>query len=111
MQLSFSNKAKRTREQPINALIAAALANPKLINLAAGLVDFETLPVAEVKQAADAILSDPRRGRAALQYETTQGLSELRNLALAHLEELEGKPGASMGLTPEDFVITTGSQQ
>lgn len=111
MQLSFSNKARRTQEQPINALIAAALANPRLINLAAGLVDFETLPIAEVKQAADAIFAKTERGRAALQYETTQGLAELRQVALRHLEELEGLPASSMDLTPDDFVITTGSQQ
>jgi len=89
----------------------AALANPKLINLAAGLVDFETLPVAEVKQATEAILSNPQRGQPALQYAVTQGLTPLREFALRHLEELEGKPASSMGLTPDDFVITTGSQQ
>src|SRR5205814_7426573 len=55
--------------------------------------------------------SNPDRGRAALQYETTHGLAELRRLALKHLEDLEQKPAASMGLTPDDFVITTGSQQ
>ncbi|MBA2706485.1 MAG: PLP-dependent aminotransferase family protein, partial [Gemmatimonadaceae bacterium] len=111
MQLSFSHKARRTQEQPINALIAAALANPRLINLAAGLVDFETLPVTEVKQATDAILSDVRRGRAALQYETTQGLAELRQLALEHLENLEAQPAGAMGLAADDLIITTGSQQ
>ncbi len=109
--LNLSSKARRTQEQPINALIAAALANPKLINLAAGLVDFETLPVEEVAAASKAILSDVRRGRAALQYATTNGLGELRELALKHLEELEGKPASTMRLSADDFVITNGSQQ
>ena len=109
--LSLSSKARRTQDQPINALIVAALAHPKLINLAAGLVDAQTLPVEEISQAAKAVLSIPERGRAALQYGTTQGLADLREHALKHLEGLEGKPASALGLSPEDFAITTGSQQ
>jgi len=37
--LSLSSKARRTKEQPISFLINAAMANPSLVNLAAGLVD------------------------------------------------------------------------
>jgi 2-aminoadipate transaminase len=109
--LAFSSKAKRTKEQPINALIIAAMANPELVNFAAGLVDSHTLPTAPVAEMAQAILSDNLRGRAAMQYETTQGFAELRRGALRHLEQLEGKSAADMNLTPADFVITTGSQQ
>src|SRR5688500_3662477 len=109
--LTFSIKARRTKEQPINALIVAAMANPDLVNFAAGLVDSQTLPTQPVAEMAQAILSDSVRGRAAMQYETTQGFAELRRSALRHLEQLEGKPAADMNLTPADFVITTGSQQ
>ena len=109
--LTFSTKAKRTKEQPINALIVAAMANPALVNFAAGLVDSQTLPTQAVAEMAQAILTDNVRGRAAMQYETTQGFAELRRSALRHLEQLEGKPAADMNLTPADFVITTGSQQ
>ncbi len=109
--LTFSSKARRTKEQPINALIVAAMANPDLVNFAAGLVDSHTLPTQAVAEMAQAILSDNVRGRAAMQYETTQGFAELRRSALRHLEQLEGKPAADMNLTPADFVITTGSQQ
>jgi 2-aminoadipate transaminase len=109
--LTFSAKARRTKEQPINALIVAAMANPDLVNFAAGLVDSHTLPTQPVAEMAEAILTDNVRGRAAMQYETTQGFAELRRSALRHLEQLEGKPAADMNLTPADFVITTGSQQ
>ena len=109
--LSLSAKAKRTREQPINALVVAAMANPSLVNFAAGLVDSHTLPTEICAEMTRAILSDNVRGRAALQYETTVGFAELRRSALRHIEQLEGKPAAEMGLTPGDFVITTGSQQ
>jgi 2-aminoadipate transaminase len=109
--LLFSAKARRTREQPISALVDAAMANPKLINFAAGLVDSHTLPLEATAEAARTILSDPVRGRAALQYDTTLGLAELRRAALRHLEQLEDKPAAEMNLTPGDIIVTTGSQQ
>lgn len=109
--LTLSSKARRTKEQPINSLIARAFANPSLVNFAAGLVDSHTLPGEMVGQMAHSILSDENRSRAALQYETTLGLAGLRREALAHLDALESKPSGEMGLTPDDIVITTGSQQ
>ncbi len=109
--LLLSSKARRTKEQPINALVVAAMANPELVNFAAGLVDSHTLPTEMVGEMAKAILSDQVRGRAALQYETTLGFAELRRSALRHFEAIEDRPAAEMSLTPGDFVITTGSQQ
>ena len=109
--LSLSSKAKRTKEQPITFLINAAMANPDLVNFAAGLVDPRTLPVEETRQITETILSDTVRGRAAMQYDTTLGLADLRRHALKHLEALESKPASAMSLTPADIVCTTGSQQ
>lgn len=109
--LSFSSKTLRTREQPISYLIATALRNPSLINLAAGLVDPLTLPVEECERITHRIFSDLARGRATLQYDTTLGLSELRREALKHIEELEGLDASAMGLTADHVVLTTGSQQ
>jgi 2-aminoadipate transaminase len=74
-------------------------------------VDPLTLPVEPTARIAHAILSDPARGRAALQYDTTLGLAGLRRAVLGHLEHLEGKPAAAMGLSADDVLITTGSQQ
>lgn len=109
--LSFSSKARRTKEQPISFLINAAMANPELINFAAGLVDPLTLPIEETRRITDTILSNPARGRAAMQYDTTLGLADLRRHALRHLEALEGKPAGAMSLTPADILVSTGSQQ
>src|SRR5947207_7540137 len=81
--LAFSSKARRTKEQPINALIAAAMADPELVNFAAGLVDSHTLPTQMCAEMAKTILADDTvRGRAAMQYETTLGFAELRRAAL-----------------------------
>jgi 2-aminoadipate transaminase len=110
-RLPLSRKARRTGEQPISFLMAAALANPDLISFAAGFVDPETLPVEETAAIARRILSEPARAKAALQYDTTLGLAPLREKLLQHLEQLEGKPAAAMGLTPRHVIVTTGSQQ
>jgi 2-aminoadipate transaminase len=111
LPLALSSKARRTREQPINALIAAAMADPSLVNFAAGLVDSHTLPTDMTAEIARAIFDDAVRGRAAMQYETTLGFAELRRSALRHIEAMENRSAGEMGLTPGDLVITTGSQQ
>ena len=111
LRLALSAKAARTREQPISYLIATAMRNPKLINLAAGLVDPLTLPVAECETITHRIFSDKALGRVALQYDTTQGLAELRREAVRHIEQMEGVPAAAMGLSADQVMTTTGSQQ
>jgi 2-aminoadipate transaminase len=111
LQLPLSAKGRRTREAPISALMAAALKDSQLINLAVGLVDPATLPVEDCAQIARKIFGDERRGRAALQYDTTLGLRPLRQAVLEHLETLEGRPASSFSISADDILITTGSQQ
>lgn len=101
----------RTREQPISYLIATVMRTPGLINLAAGLVDPLTLPVEECRDITYRMFSDRTRGRVVLQYDTTQGLAELRREALRHIERMEGVPAADMGLSADSMLVTTGSQQ
>ncbi len=109
--LSLSAKARRTQEAPISELISAAVGNPDLISFAAGLVDPMTLPVDLCARITQRIFSEVTRGRITLQYDTTIGLNSLRQKLLSHLESLEDKPASSMSLTPDDIIITTGSQQ
>ena len=111
LSLPLSSKARRTKEAPISYLIATAMRNPGLINLAAGLVDPLTLPVEACAHIAQRIFADTARGRAALQYDTTLGLADLRREALHRLELLEGIPASAMALTPDHVVVTNGSQQ
>lgn len=108
---ALSSRARRATSQPISYLMAQAVDNPHLISLAAGLVDNDTLPCAEARELLEAILADPRRGRAALQYGTTHGLLELREALLEHLCRLDGATPAELGLSAEDVIVTTGSQQ
>lgn len=107
----LSQKAGRTRPQPVTPLLAAALDGRDLISLAVGFVDDETLPTEPVRAAMNAVLSDPKSGGAALQYGTTAGLPELRQLVVDHVAGLEGKSPAELGMSPDHAVITTGSQQ
>ncbi|MCS6849786.1 MAG: PLP-dependent aminotransferase family protein [Gemmataceae bacterium] len=109
--LHLSSRSRRTTEQPISWLIQQAVENRDLISLAAGLVDEETLPAAEVVQACEAILRDGPRARAALQYGTTQGLASLRQQLLERLRAADGLTPADHKLAASDVVLTTGSQQ
>src|SRR3954470_15751128 len=97
--LALSAKSLRTKEQPISFLIAEALRNPRLINLAAGLVDPLTLPVDECDAITRRLFADAARGRSALQYDTTLGLADLRKTLLAHVEQLEGISAHEMSLS------------
>jgi 2-aminoadipate transaminase len=109
--LALSAKALRTREQPISYLINVAIQNPGIVNLAAGLVDPLTLPVEETAAITQRVFADIARGRSALQYDTTLGQADLRREILKHLEKLEGAPASSLGITADDVLVTTGSQQ
>lgn len=106
--LLLSAKARRSGEQPISFLMAAALANPDLISFAAGFVDPLTLPVEDVRAIAASILADPVRARAALQYDTTLGLAPLRAALRDHLATLDGVAPA---FAADQVLVTTGSQQ
>ena len=113
---AFSARARRTHEQPISYLMAQAVNNPDLISLAAGLVDYETLPSTEVAELATRILNEPeasaktRTPKIPLQYGTTEGLAELRQQLLDHVAALDGVAPSSLG-DVTDVVVTTGSQQ
>lgn len=108
----LSRKGQRTPDSPISDLMARALANPGLISLAAGFVDQESLPTAAVRHAVDLLMDDPvARGRPALQYGTTSGNAALRERVLSRFERLESVPRQALGLSADDVVVTSGSQQ
>lgn len=98
-------------KQPISFLMEQAVQNPGVISLAAGLVDQQSLPVAETRSAASALLADETLARQALQYGTTQGSERLRRQLLAHLAGLEKCSIDQLGIDVDQLVLTTGSQQ
>ena len=108
---SFSTKAKRTKEQPISELMRSAVEEKDLISLAAGLVDYQSLPAEESQIILGKILEDRKKARLALQYGTTEGLLALREHILSRWHKREGISPSFSGLSVKNVVITTGSQQ
>src|SRR5262249_11485250 len=108
---SLSALGRRTEEPPISWLMATALANPRLISLAAGFTDQTSLPVQEIRQILQELFDSPRLGPTALQYGTTRGDSVLRKLTALRLRQLDQAPKSSRALAPERMIIANGSQQ
>ena len=107
----LSELGRRTEEPPISWLMATALARPRLISLAAGFTDNDSLPVKDVRCLLKEILSSPKTGQAALQYGTTAGDAALRELTARRLQSLDGRPSAGRAYSPDRMIITNGSQQ
>lgn len=110
-EFRLSARALRAQRQPISYLLGQALMNPDVISLAAGLVDYDTLPGADAACLLDGLLRDPATARPALQYGTTEGLRELRETLLGHFCALDGVRPDEINVTPDDVIITSGSQQ
>lgn len=97
--------AERTSEMKRSTVreILKLTAKPEVISFAGGLPAPELFPVERIKQATDTVLSE--RGREVLQYSTTEGMPELRQLIAKRLSK--GK----FNISPENVLITSGSQQ
>ncbi|MBN1909865.1 MAG: PLP-dependent aminotransferase family protein [Pirellulales bacterium] len=98
-------------ETLVSLLMARALGNPELVSLAVGFTDQQTLPVGPARAAFEAIWSDPARARAALQYGTTAGYLPLRKILLERMRAADGLTVKQMRATPEQIVVTAGSNE
>jgi 2-aminoadipate transaminase len=76
---------------------------PDIISFAGGLPGPDLFPVEEIKEATEIVLET--RGRAALQYSTTEGYPPLREMIVRHM--------ARYGIVVDidNVLITSGSQQ
>lgn len=108
---ALSRLGRRTADPAISWLMHAALAHPRLISLAAGFTDNESLPVTDARTLLNDILCSPRTGQAALQYGTTLGDLTLRRLTARHLQRLDGVSGQPKAYSPERMIVSSGSQQ
>jgi len=108
----LSRRAQWAGGEPIaNLLMARTIAQPELVSLAAGFVDSQTLPVEPTRQAFEAIWSNPAAARTALQYGTTIGYLPLREAVLERMLQADGKTAKLLNLSPDQVVITAGSNQ
>jgi 2-aminoadipate transaminase len=113
----LSARALRAADAPISALMRQALEQPGLISLAAGFVDPTSLPAEATHTAATSLLSHPELARAALQYGSTAGNTQLRRQLLERVQRADAAdsraPRASLTEPPseEQVVLTAGSNQ
>jgi 2-aminoadipate transaminase len=107
----LSELGRRTEPPPISWLIQLALSRPRLISLAAGFTDNESLPVEDVRGLLNGILRSRRTGQPALQYGSTQGDPVLRRLTARHIRRLDAGPASSRVYSADRLIITNGSQQ
>lgn len=77
--------------------------NPEVISLAGGMPDPATFPTEELNEVVKQILA--KNSACALQYSSTEGLTELREFILNWLDEAKEKAGL------DNIMITSGSQQ
>lgn len=95
--LASKMKASAIRE------ILKLVQNPEVISLAGGMPDPTTFPTEELNEVVKQILA--KNSACALQYSSTEGLTELREFILNWLDEAKEKAGL------DNIMITSGSQQ
>jgi len=106
-----SQRANWAEGQPISELMARALANPRLISLAAGFVDQQSLPTEATDRALAGLFQDPDAAQAALQYGTTPGFPQLRERVLERALSADGSDSIAPPPTVDQVVVTAGSNQ
>ena len=88
----LSRRWHYAREQAISFLMQQAVENPDVISLAAGLVDFQSLPVSETRTALTEIFADDKP-------ETLKGLrTRLADLGLVMSEPLGFRDNFALGM-------------
>jgi 2-aminoadipate transaminase len=98
----FSRSSQMMKRSAIREILKLTLV-PDMISFAGGLPSPDSFPIEDVKKITAEMLEED--GPAALQYGTTEGDSKLRKLLVErHISE-------GLDLTPDNIVITSGSQQ
>jgi 2-aminoadipate transaminase len=98
----FSKRAQALKSSVIREILKVT-ANPQVISFAGGLPSPEGFPVAQMKAAFDAVLSnDPK---SVLQYSTTDGYAPLREW-VANRVSVNGAV-----IAPDQVIMVSGSQQ
>ncbi len=106
MEVSWEHRyAQRTQRMASSAIreLLKLTEKPDIISFAGGLPAPDVFPVEEFAEACERVLSE--QGPRALQYSTTEGYLPLREM-LAQSASAHG-----MKVTPNNILITSGSQQ
>ena len=111
LPLPLSRAVRDAAPQPFSELVDLQFDRPGLISLAAGLVDYDTLPGEGVAPLVADLLADAGSAKAALQYGPTIGFPAFRQQLYEHLAALDGASPTEYPGSPDDLVVTTGSQE
>jgi 2-aminoadipate transaminase len=98
----FAARTQHMKRSTVREILKLT-AKPEVISFAGGLPAPELFPVERIQQATDTVLAE--RGQEVLQYSTTEGMPELRDLIARRLSR--GK----YQLHRDNILITSGSQQ
>ncbi|HEY5983070.1 MAG TPA: PLP-dependent aminotransferase family protein [Anaerolineales bacterium] len=98
----YAHRMKTMGSSVIRELLKYA-EQPDIISFAGGLPAPEVFPVREFQAACNVVLAE--QGAAALQYSTTEGYRPLRDMIARHSTRYMAP------ITPENILITSGSQQ
>lgn len=102
--MHFSKRSARMRTSHIREILKVA-ADPAIISFAGGLPAPELFPQSELAAASERVFAQPE-ATGALQYGRSEGLPELREWISARYQKQHG-----LQISPEDILITSGSQQ
>ena len=103
MGFEYSKRMERLQSSEVRDLLKLTQ-QPDIISFAGGLPAPELFPVDELAVVAEELLK--QEGRKLLQYATTEGLPALREKISARM-----KAKYNTEVTPDEILITTGSQQ
>ena len=105
MNLKLSDRIMKPDFQgEFTASILAAAASPDIISFAGGLPNPVSFPVPEMEEATKKVLEE--KGVIALQYSSTAGFPALRAWIAKRYETM-----GVYGVSPDDIIVTNGSQQ
>ncbi len=102
--MKFADRMEYVKASGIRAVQKKIACKNDVISFAAGLPDDELFPTEDIRTVTDEILKN--NGARALQYGMTQGYAPLLHKIAERMKEKE-----NVICTPENIIITTGSQQ
>lgn len=98
----YSDRAGKMRKSVIRELLKVTQ-DPEIISFAGGLPNPKSFPIEDLEDVIESVMKN--HGKTALQYGTTQGLKDLREI----IAERSYKDG--IDVLPDNIIITSGSQQ
>lgn len=102
MKTPISTLAEGLRPSNVSSILKAAT-NPELISFAGGLPAMDLFPIAELRDAAERVIST--HGAPALQYGASEGYTPLREYLARHMRE------RGIECTADEVFLTSGAQQ